>query len=191
MAKSSEPKQTILEGVFPRSAAVHNADKRYATVEFTASWTDEIREEMGWPSKVSDKMGAVDLLGTLSVSQCVLMPEVNGVKVSAHAETLPCTELTGFNLVPLKDKSGEVLGRELRFTMRTNMLAVPGRIGRYINNLGRAPASLICTHAEPGESRQMAIGEDGGDDKQEPLPLKGEAAAKHEETQKGRKSKVN
>ena len=164
MARKPSPKQVVFENVFVRSASVSNGDKREGKIEFTGSFTAAIREEMNW-EECPEHYGATDLFGTLAISEAMLTPNAPIAKngdMGQHKEILPATALGGFNLVPLKDKGGEVLARELRFTLYTSQLNVPGIAGRYIAKLGRAPGTLVCTLAD--EDRQMGL-EDAGEAK--------------------------
>lgn len=159
MAKqqSTAARQIIFEGVIVRGASVSNGDSRKAKVEFTASWTEGIREEMEW-EELPDCCGATDLIGSLSISEAALTPEAPISKsgdMKQHREEFPADELGGFNVVPLKDKSGEVTGHELRFHLETRQLNVPGIIGRYIHKLGRAPGTLLVTVSEDGEQQTL------------------------------------
>lgn len=158
---SNAAKQIVLENVIIRQASVHNAEKRYAKIEFTASWTEEIREEMGWPD-VPATYGALDLFGTLAISEAQytpLAPVAKNGDMEKFREVFPAEDCTGFNLVPLKDKSGEVTGRELRFSISTNKLNVPGMVGRYVAKLGRAPGTLVLTLADNDRQTSFDTGE--------------------------------
>jgi hypothetical protein len=145
--KRQEQKQIIFTGVVVRSASVHNSDERHARVEFTASWNEEIREEMQWDD-IPETLGNCDLFGTLAISKAVLMPKAPVTKngdMDQHAESFSATDLSAFNVVALKDKGGEIAGRELRFTLKSGYLATAGLVGRYISKLGRSPAHLTVT----------------------------------------------
>lgn len=155
--KQTAPKEIEFTGCILRSGSLHNADEPHVKLEFTASWTDEIRNHMSW-KEIPKGYGASDLLGSIAVSTCryiPLAPVAKGGLLEQHAEEFSAETLNGFNLVPLKDKSGEVLGRELRFTMKTNQLNMIGKASRYVSKLGRAPGVLFCTLAD--EDRQEKL----------------------------------
>lgn len=157
MTRKARPKEIILEGCHVRAASIHNADQRHARVELTAMWSREIREEMGWDD-VPENYGAVDLFGTLAIEKAVLIPTAPIAKngdMTQHTEDLPATELGGFNVVPLKDKGGETVGHELRCTLKSNTLAVVGRVARYINKIGRSPGVLTVTLADADKQQSL------------------------------------
>lgn len=155
--KSAGPREIVLNQCLVRGASIHNADQRHARVEFTVAWDNEIRTEMGWDD-VPENYGAVDLFGTLAIEKVMLVPlapiSKNG-DMTQHAEELPATELGGFHVVPLKDKGGETVGHELRCTMKSQILAVAGRVARYVNKIGRAPGALTVTLAD--EEKQQTF----------------------------------
>lgn len=157
MAKKKQTEQTVFTGVHLRTGSIHNGDQRYIKLEFTASWTDDLRRERGWKD-VADIFGEVDILDGLAITQATLVPEAPVTKSGeweAFRETFSAVSVDGLKVVPLKDKSGEVTGRELRFTMKCAELAVIGRIARYVNKLGRAPGNLTVTHANEEEQAKM------------------------------------
>jgi len=159
--KKSPTTELVIENVFIRSASVTNGDKREARVEFSGSWTEAIRDEMQW-EQCPDHFGAVDLFGTLAVSEATLtplMPIAKNGDMDAHKEVFKAQSVDGFNLVPLKDKGGELTGRELRFTLHSDQLHTPGLVGRYIRKLGRAPGTLVVTLAN--EEIQIELSEAG------------------------------
>jgi hypothetical protein len=161
MAKTSaSPKEIVLTGVVVRAASVHNADQRHARVEFTAAWDREIREEMGW-DEVPENFGAADLFGTLAISKAVLTPTAPVAKngdMPQHMEEFPATELTSFSAIPVKDKGGETVGHELRFTLKSQFLGTAGRVGRYVGKIGRGPATLCVTIAEQDAQQSLDTG---------------------------------
>ena len=159
--KTKQPQEIVIEGVIIRAASVHNSDKREARIEFSASFGRELRTMMSW-EEPPDGYGAIDLVGTIPVSQVVLTPNspisTNG-KLESLAETFPAFSLDHFNLIPLKDTRGEVSGRELRFTLHSAKLNVAGLAGRYVAKLGRSPGTLLLTVAEQEEQQELAAEE--------------------------------
>ena len=161
MSKRKTPQEIVLENVVIRAASVHNSDKREARIELTAKFSSEIREHMNWNSP-PENYRAVDLFGTLAISQAILTPNAPVAKngdMGQFKEIFPAQDLNGFNLVPLKDKGGEITGWELRFTLRSDKLNVPGQCGRYVAKLGRAPGTMVVVLADDDRQESFEAGE--------------------------------
>jgi len=141
--KQAAAGELIFEGVIVRSATLSNGDSRKVKIELTASWTDAVREFMGW-EELPDCFGSTDLIGSYNASSARLTP--NGLE--KQMETFKADELNGFHVVPLKDKGGEVTGHELRFTVETRELQSIGRIARYLDKIGRGPGILTVREGE-------------------------------------------
>lgn len=142
-----ETDQIIFEGVIPTGGSLHNGDKRQARVAFTASWTDDVRKEMDW-REIPKGFLNCDLQGSVAISRATLTPNApitaSGT-LKQHEEEFTASELSGFNLVTLRDKGGNITGRELRFTMTSGQLSTMGRLARYITKMGQGAGTLVCS----------------------------------------------
>ncbi len=182
------PDQIIFRGAYVRRFAVDGAQAGgvFVKIYIGCDFTKPVREAMKW-GELPEGFTQADLAGELSGQTMTLDP---GSEMEKHKFELPIGIADSFQVVSLvvPDKPNRL---ELRFQIRTAAITATRIIDEYYRTLGDHRGQLRLSYVEDEEGKQGKLGLAGKDDgKQEPLPLKGEAAAEHAETVKGRK-KVN
>ncbi len=147
--------------------------------EFSAPWTERNREAGGWEEIPETVSGNVSLVpGTLAAQHIEFIP---GNGLEKHAFSIDVSEATDFScFIPAKE--GEE--RELRFKVKSAAKDAGRTLETFCRTCGEATGKLKLSY---DADAQQELEEEAQDE----LPLKGEAAAEHAETQKGRKGKVN
>lgn len=134
----------LFRGAFIRSFNYKNAkDSRHTKIEFTADWTDKIREAMKWP-EVPEGYEKVDLIGKLSASHMILTPSKRELR--DHEFQIEIDEATDFTVIPTLDKKGEVKSRELRFAITSTSKGCAAKVEAYCQKMGREAAQLKVSY---------------------------------------------
>lgn len=134
----------LFRGAFIRSFEFDNGtDARSVRINVTADWTEKIQKAMGW-AEVPVGYAKASLIGTLAGSNMILTPSKKEI---AHQEfDIEIDEVSGFVVIPVLDKEGEVRARELRFTVKTSAKGAGAKIEAYCNKMGREAAQLKVSY---------------------------------------------
>jgi hypothetical protein len=139
----------IFRGAYIRRVELRNGeDGRHVRIEFTADWSKPVREHMGW-GDVGEGIGACDLVGELVGSAMTLTPSKR--ELAPLAVEVEVSQVSSFNVVPVKDAEGEPTNRELRFTVKTGALDAAKKIEQYVHAIGRGVAQLNISYVKQEE----------------------------------------
>jgi hypothetical protein len=183
------PEQIIFRGAYIRRFTVDGAEAGgvFVKVYLGCDFTKTVREAMKW-GELPEGFTEATLTGELNAQTMTMDP---GTELEKHKFELPIAVADHFQVVSLvvPEKPNRL---ELRFQVKTAAVRATRTIDDYYRTLGDKRGQLRISYVEGEEGDgQGKLGLAGKDDKQEPLPLKGDAAAEHEQTQKGRKGKPN
>ncbi len=153
------PKLTF-RGAFIRFVDLRYDEKSktvYTKINFTASWTEPIREAMGW-GQPSEGFNDGGLEGELVATHFEVIP--NG-DLKQHAFDLEAKEIHSFTHALVKD--GDSATRELRFQITTTALKAAQKLAAFLAVIGKGQAQLKVTYEAQSELEEEAA------DAQEPL----------------------
>lgn len=181
------PDQIIFRGAYIRRFAVDGAEaggvfvKLYLGCDFTKT----VRDAMKW-GELPEGFTEASLTGELNAQTMTMDP---GSELARHKFELPISVADHFQVVSLvvPDHPNRL---ELRFQVKTAAIKATRTVDEYYRTLGDKRGQMRISYVDEPPQKKLGLGEKK-DDEQEELPLKGEAAAEHEEHRKGRKSKVN
>jgi hypothetical protein len=98
-------------------------------------------------------------VGRLAASNLQLVPSKRELKPLGLE--MAVDEVSGFNLVPLKDGKGESTGRELRFTVKSTATDAAKNLEQYVHTVGRGLARLEVSYVKqenlPLEEKKEAL----------------------------------
>lgn len=117
----------------------------FARIHLTADYSDPVRDEMGW-EPIPATLTAGKLIGRLSAQHLVLTPTDD--KLCRSEIQMECSEVTDFQLAPLKSDGGEVIGHELRFICRTIDPTAISLLDNYLRVIGGGTANLRVAYVE-------------------------------------------
>jgi len=136
----------VFRGAYIRSFEFRNGDgDKHVRIQMTADWSAPVCEHMEW-GDVPDGFAACDLIGKLAASTVIFTPSGRGLK--DHEIEIGADDVSGFNLVPIKDGEGEVTGRELRFTIKSTANEAAALLECYCKQIGRGVAQLKVSFAK-------------------------------------------
>lgn len=128
-------KKLTFERAFVRHAALAISSKdgaKTVRVAFTMSWTQKIRDALGW-SEIQAGEEAVDLAGELSILSMKL-------EVASKSYDLHSGILKNFRVVRVED--GKKATTELRCQYITHASAIAGIVEGYVEHSSRAKGEL-------------------------------------------------
>lgn len=165
------PNTILFSSAFVRTAsfALDEGSKRIR-INFTASWTKEVREKMDWQEvdrprgfkgrTIEEAAGAISLIGELNASTLQLRP--NDKELHKAAIEFDIQQVVKFELVTVSD--GDSTRRELRFQVITGAPGAIGTLEGYCDAVGQAKGELRISYVrqekldlEPTESHQQMI----------------------------------
>lgn len=117
----------------------------FARVHLTADYSTPVMAEMGW-APVDETITSCKLIGRLAALNMVLTPA--DAKLSRSEVQVECSEVSDFQLAPLKNDDGEVHGHELRFIARTIEAGAVALLENYLRVIGASPAALAVSYSE-------------------------------------------
>lgn len=181
------PDQIIFRGAYVRRFSVQSSADGTAVfvkISLGCDFSKPLRDAMKW-GELPEGFEQADLAGELNAQTMSMAP---GDGLDKHAFDLPITVAENFQVLSLivPDKPNRL---EVRFQVKSASIKATRIIDDYFRTLGNKKGQLRISYTEEAPKKQGELPLDK--DKQEELPLKGEAAAEHEEIRKGRKSKVN
>ena len=162
----------IFRGAFIRFVDLRYDDKSkvaYTKLNFTAAFSDPIREAMEWGEPPAG-FNSAKLDGTLTATNLILTP--NGKELKQHEIQIDCKEISGFEFVSVKE--GDSTRQELRFQIVTAVDGAEAIIGAYIRAIGKGEGQLRIGYEQQAE---MPLEEE----KQDRLISKEQAADTSEE----------
>ena len=139
----------IFRGAYIRSFEFRNGDgDKHTRIQFSADWTEPVRRAMAW-GECAEGFAAADLVGRLAASHVILTPSPRELK--QHELQIDAEEVSGFNIVPLKDSEGGLTGRELRFAVKTTSADAEALLAAYCRTVGRGLAQLKISYVKQEE----------------------------------------
>lgn len=148
------PKLTF-RGTFIRFVDLRYDEKSktvYTKINFTASWTEPIREAMGW-GQPPEGFGNSDLYGELVATNLELIP--NG-DLKQHGLDLEAKGIGSFTLHRVKVDDGEKIENELRFQVMTTAIKAGQKLAAYLATIGKGEAQLKVTYEAQSELEEEA-----------------------------------
>lgn len=180
------PDQIIFRGAYIRRFAVDGAEAGgvFVKVYIGCDFTKPVRDAMKW-GELPAGFTMANLAGELNGQTMTMDP---GTELEKHKFELPISVADSFQVVSLvePDKPNRL---ELRFQIRTAAVKATREVDDYYRTLGDKRCQLRISYVEGDGQGKLGLAKKD-DDKQEPLPLKGEAAAEHEKLQKRGKGKA-
>lgn len=158
-------------------------------VFFEASWLEPIRVAMGWKELDQETVrGTPGLRGALIGCAIILTPVAP--ELASKEITMDAQKVGNFEVFFPEQTGKKEKPAVLRFRMESAAVGAETIFGTWGRILNDAPAHLKISY---GELKRHAKHDkdEAADDRQEELPLKGDARAEHEQAQRGRKPKVN
>lgn len=180
------PDQIIFRGAYIRRFAVAQSpdgEAVFVRAYISCDFSDPVIEAMEWHD-LPEGFSQADLKGELAAQTMTMKPSSR--ELAQHGFDLDVHEATDFQVVSLKQADDKPDVRELRFVIRSAHHKATRILDDYVRTIGKGKGQLRVSFTGGQQTLDVPP-----DDKQEELPLKGEAAAEHEEIKKGRKSKVN
>jgi hypothetical protein len=178
------PDQIIFRGAYIRHLDVRQSPEGEAVfvrAHIACDFSDPVIEAMRWED-LPEGFSQASLKGELAAQTMTMKPSSR--ELDKHAFDLPIHEARDFQVVSLKQDDDKPDKRELRFVVRSADHKATRVLDDYLRTIGKGKGQLRISYTGGQESLDIP------DDKQEELPLKGDAAAEHEERPRGRK-KVN
>lgn len=148
------PKLTF-RGCFIRFVDLRYDEKSktcYTKVNFTASWTEPIREAMEW-GQPPEGFASAKLDGELVATGFELIP--NG-DLKQHGFDLEAKEASGFELHRVQNDDGDSVSNELRFQIITTASKAGQKLAAYLGVIGKGEAQLKVTYEAQSELEEEA-----------------------------------
>lgn len=122
----------------------------YTKINFTAAWTDPIREAMEW-GQPPEGFASAKLDGELVATMLEMIP--NG-DLKQHGFDLEAKEISSFELHRVTD--GESTKQEIRFQIVTTVAKAAQKLAAYLSTIGKGEALLKVTYEVQSELEQEA-----------------------------------
>ena len=170
------------ETILFRGASIRYLDVRqgkeggevFCRLHMSAAFTDVVREAMGWED-LDESVKSAKLNGELLAQNFILTP---GDPLISQEIQIAISDAGDFQVVALKDDEGEIVGRQLRFVVRSPGDGVEALVGQYIRRVGRHEGQLKISYEPQAKQDALPLAEEP---KREPIEehLRGEALAGH------------
>ena len=153
----------LFRGAFIRFVDLRYDEKSkttYTKINFTASFSEPIREAMEWGEPPAG-FASADLDGQMAATHLILTP--NGRELKQHELQLDAKEISAFKLVRVEDEN-ETTHNELRFQVATTSADAAALLSQYLSTIGKGEGQLRVNYDAQSE---MDLAEDA--DQQERL----------------------
>jgi hypothetical protein len=181
----------LFRGAYVRFVDLRFDDKSkttYTKLNFTASFSEPIREAMEWGAPPPG-FSSAKLDGSMTATHLVLTP--NGRELKTHELQLDAREISGFEFHRVKD--GESTAEELRFQIVTSVDGAAAQIEQYIRAIGKGEGQLRVNYEQQSElplaedAQEPLISEEQAADTADDGPTLATAATMRDAHQRGKK----
>ena len=178
----------IFRGAFIRFCDIRYDEKAktvYTKINLTATFSDPVRETMGWGIP-PEGFSTADLDGEFIANHFILTPASKQMK--DQEIQIDAKELGSFKFVRVKDEDSHSSSQELRFQITTTAPDAPHHIANYLAVVGKSEGQLRVNYEEQAEldmeepEGTVVEAEAKEDDGQEPVSehMTGEALERHQ-----------
>lgn len=167
-----------------RGASIRYADLRhkeevgvFARLHMTADDTDTVRDQMDW-EKMPDCVDQCKLSGVLLGKHLELIPNDKNLRQFALQFTI--SEVSAFELVPIRNDDGDITSRQLRFQIKSTEIGAIAAIEEYLRRMGEHVGQLKISYQKQ-EKLDLQPGKPAAE--QSTLPIPAEAPTEERRTQ--------
>lgn len=133
-----------------RGAGIRYADLRhkeeagvFLRLHMTADDTDTVRDQMDW-EKMPDCVDQCKLSGVLLGKHFELIP--NDKNLGQFGLQFSISEVSAFELVPIRNDDGDIVSRQLRFQIKSSETGAIAAVEEYLRRMGEARGQLKISH---------------------------------------------
>ena len=130
-----------------------NSKTTYTKINFTASFSEPVREAMEWGEPPAG-FASAKLDGDFNATHLILTP--NGKELKQHELQINAKEIGNFELVRVANDGGDSTSNELRFQVVTADPEAAAKLSEYIAVIGRGEGQLRVNYEAQSELEMEA-----------------------------------